>query len=222
MDQEWIAALRILRGEYREMGSRRSGNWGHRGRPGKRGGSARRGAAAPRSTLSQKDYMTSLPSTQEEAVSDYVISAYKPINAYLRAGTESDQMDVRAAVEGIDAAMDSVPPLTSATLYRAMAVSPAEMGMKVDDIWQDEGFMSTTKSSRYLYTELSDLKTRVRIKLPKKIRADVRGLEIFRMGLRKQRKNEQEILLDRGTSFKVVSINEKGGGYTDVLLEVIE
>jgi len=203
------------------MGGKGSGHWRHAGRKGKRGGSVGRGgAAAPRSTVSHKDYITSLPSTQEEAVSDYVIGAYKPINAYLRAGTESE--GVRTAVEGIDAAMDSAPPLTSATLYRAMAVSPAEMGMKEGDIWQDEGFMSTTKSSRYIYETLGDLKTRVRIKLPKKVRADVRGLEIFRMGLRKQRKNEQEILLDRGTSFKVVSINEKGGGYTDVLLEVIE
>lgn len=206
-----------------EKGGPGSGHWGHRGRKGKRGGSARSGAGAPapRSTLSQKDYVTSLPNAQEEAVRDYVEGDYKPINAYLRAGTESDEMDVRAAVKGIDVAMASAPPLTTATLYRGLAKPPAEMGMKVGEVWRDDGFTSTTKSSRYMYEELSGLKTRARIKLPKKIRSDIRGLEIFRMGLRKQRKNEQEILLARGTSFKVVSI-EKSGKYTDVVLEVVE
>jgi len=207
-----------------EKGGPGSGHWGHKGRKGERGGSAPSGAAAttaPRSVSSQKDYVTSLPKSQMQAVRGYVMGDYKDINAHLREGIDSEEMDVRAAIESMDAAMASAPPLKNATLYRAMVKSPDEIGMSVGEVWQDKGFTSTTKSAAYMYKELADLKTRVQIKLPKKVRQSVRGLEVFNMDLPKRQKKEQEILLDRSTSFSIRSI-EKAGMYTNVVMEIVE
>lgn len=76
MDREWLAYLKVLRGELVEMGGKGSGHHGHAGRKGKRGGSAPKGVAGapPREaeqmyklmhTYGQLDYAFAGPEKQE-------------------------------------------------------------------------------------------------------------------------------------------------------------
>jgi len=190
-----------------------SGHRGHSGRPGKRGGSV---SGVGRSTLSPRDYVGALPESQREAVVNYTASGYKEVNKHLRKGTEATDETLGIVAE-LDQVMLSAPPITNATLYRALGSSPEELGMVVGDIYQDDAFVSTTKSSAYMYKELSRLPTRATIKLPKRTRSSVQGIAAHYLS---KKKVEQEILLARGTRFLVKSIS-KQGKYNHVTLEVL-
>lgn len=156
------------------------------------------GNAAPAgevSTLSQKDYITQLDSADVKALKSYTMSGYKTLNKSLRSGGDLSDED-KSLQDSLDKSLSNAPVVKQKKVYRALYMSPDEMGMAVGDIYQDDGYMSTTKNARVLY-ELQP-PTRLTVKVP----PGTQGLEAHRISPKK----EEEILFGRGKRLSITNI----------------
>ncbi len=218
MDQEWVAALRTLRGEFVRMGGKGSGNWAHRGRPGKVGGSAPRGAAAlPKGakgmfrTFDSRDEAhkyamenlsgpeTEARGIERDAMWYYTGDGWASVNFYLRGKREDVTKKAKRAIEGLDRMLAR----DSAVLQEGIVVK-REFGWKFFDdkpvgtVFEDGAFLSTTVDPKTQYYRDS-----VDLYVPKGVRAAYVYENSFKG-------HEMELLLNRGLTFRVVKNDDSG------------
>lgn len=158
--------------------------------------------------------------TQNAALMDYTRSAYEDINASLRAGGNGDNSanedgeDHSQTVREMDAAFAAVPPLTEPIQVSRSIDGPgpfpeAPPPMTPGATFRDDGYVSTTK--------LDDGEgegTQIEIRVP----AGNRVIDInHTSGSRNP--YEQEVLLPRGTQFRVVA--DEPGEPRRVTVEVV-
>lgn len=146
------------------------------------------------------------------------------VNPYLRDGLYGDPSSpgFNNTIKQMDAAIDLSPPLKhDIDLYRGIPTEFAPK-FKVGATIKDQGFTSTTKSRKYAKDFIEDSfgegsGTRLKIMVPKGTKAldinTVPGREFSRMDWQK------EIVLKRGSSFRVESINPSG---TEVVLSLLK
>jgi hypothetical protein len=146
---------------------------------------------------------SSTPS-QKAAFQAFQDAGYAPINGALREGG-SAKPSVKAAIKEMDSAFKASGGLgESVTVYRGMAASHFD-SVAVGAIVKDKGFACTTTDKKIAAQFAKRANgVSVEIRLPK-------GAKAMRIGkiTGKNMHNENEVLLSRGTKFKVVSKSPK-------------
>jgi hypothetical protein len=146
---------------------------------------------------------SSTPS-QKAAFQAFQDAGYAPINGALREGG-SAKPSVKAAIKEMDSAFKASGGLgESVTVYRGMAASHFD-SVAVGAIVKDKGFACTTTDKKIAAQFAKRANgVSVEIRLPK-------GAKAMRIGkiTGKNMHNENEVLLGRGTKFKVVSKSPK-------------
>lgn len=158
-------------------------------------------------------WASSLSEAEIAAFKDYKNYAHAGINSALRNGTElsSEQL---AAVKEMDAAFERLPPTEEAqTVYRGMQIpsdhiinTASDFGRKpeglVGAVITDNGFVSTSTSQEYANGWRSS-NVFVTIDVPPGSKAA--SLARFELD---GKLSESEVLLPRGTKFKVIDIKD--------------
>lgn len=147
---------------------------------------------------------------EDEAIRHYSGSRYEAINGYLR-GMEEEQPTVRESIEALDSVLKkgSIPEDT--IVYRGMDPGLLE-GLKAGDSFKDKGYVSTSLSEKAA-SEFGWMESPAEIRVPKGFNGGYVDM-IQRMSPTQRR--EYELLLPRGTSFRMLSTDPK------VVMEVID
>lgn len=176
--------------------------------PGKHNQQLHNPNAQSMSRLSQQEYVTSLSAVDVAAVYEYTFSGYKQLNKELRAGDTTNP-----GIAVLDAVLDSAPAVSQKKVYRALFATPGEINMAVGDIYTDNAYMSTTKSSKVMYMLAAP--TRVTIKVP----PGTPGLDVSGISYKR---HEEEILFGRDSQMRILKIqySEEFDKY-DVLAELV-
>jgi GNAT superfamily N-acetyltransferase len=153
---------------------------------------------------------------QRKAVREYSGGRYRDVNYTLR-GKDWTYSDTQEIIDGLDAVFDKGAkvdrPMTVKRRVMGARLMLGEPGEKVGKTFTDPAFVSTT--------ELADMKNiqgvfghdEFEIHLPE-------GTPAFRMGKLSKNTHEKEILLKRGTKFKVLSDKQTPQGRR-IKLEVV-
>lgn len=137
-----------------------------------------------------------------DALTDYTGGGYEYVNSYLR-GQDVPSYGLASAKElqqEIDKSFNNAPPIPkNMIVYREMSGEPLA-GLKPGDVFQDKGFVSTTIKSDLNFAPGA---SKLEIRVPK----GSKGIYIQSIS---QYKSEQEMLLNRGSKFKVIEENPNG------------
>lgn len=186
-----------------------SGNWGHSGRPGKRGGSAPKSSVIIDYKAADPQELNKYYALQErcgteidcEAVRMYTHSGYDVVNMQLRRGNYSKSTyasewrpnEVKELLNSLDKTFKTAPTVPENIIaYRGVAAE-AFAGLKPGDKFIDKGFVSTT---------LNPDEMRPGIKVEMRIPKGTKGIYVEKISAVS---SEMELLLNRGTKFKLVS-----------------
>ena len=171
--------------EQFNLGSSKSGHYGHKGIPGHQGGSASSGGGM----------------SLESVVG--LVTENSPVSTNLRQGRELDETE-RAIVNALDSSMS--PMIEDVVLHRvvnikgpdqAKAIYGTSSRLKEGDTFDDRGYASTTDNIKTLRTFAKEGASYMRIHLKKGQKAlDLRGKGNWG--------TEGEVLMPRGTTFRVV------------------
>lgn len=173
-----------------------SGFHNHAGRPGKVGGSA-------------KEYQYSITDRQRRVVRRFTGGDFTWMNRHLRTGSETSD-SILQKIDVLKETISSAPPLESEeTLFRFVSKSPSELGMQEGSIWEEKGFMSTSANDNYG----SSQHTQYIIKVPK-------GQKILYVSGISGHQSENEVILNAGSKFKVVSIKKSELREKDFVVEL--
>lgn len=137
---------------------------------------------------------------ERDAVEAYGDKWYKPVNAALRGNTTAELeqeyrsgRDLNSLIRHMDTALDKSRTSDDLVVYRGIDSSLLS-GLRVGDVMQDDAYVSTSMSP----VTAGVIGNRIlEISLPKGSRAT------------RPNKDEMELMLARGTRFKIVSIDDK-------------
>ena len=140
-----------------------------------------------------------LSDKQKEAAAFYQGNGFIPMNGYLRRG-EHESQAVKDRIADLDTAMSGAAKLQEPiVVHRGLSRVPE--GLKAGAVFQDKGYVSTTtdewKAKEFM--EEADVPVVMRIKVPK-------GKAVLSMSYATKDPSfgdEQEVLLPRGSKFKV-------------------
>lgn len=195
--------------EFRE-GDHPRGQPGNSGQFGESGGTSQSGGSAP------------LTEHEKTSLQHYTLAGSYPINDFLRNGTTVEKgkyagatqlrssEDVNKAVDGMDAAFAKASLDKETTVYRGVndaAWSVITQQAKDGSIIQDNGFVSTASNKKDVTA--SSLTHWMTIKVPK-------GYSAIPLDGVVGNRTKGEILLNRGTKFRVVKLTRN-----NAVLEVI-
>lgn len=165
-----------------------------------------------------------------ESLSHYKKGCDQEINQGLRLGkADSDTIKM---IEDIDKSFEkAAPSANETTLYRGVRIRQnskfAEVlnNLKVGDTLVEDGYMSTTTDLNIARSfENGENGFMFEIKMPKGSKTinveDFTGTEIFKKNAGNIR-DEAEVLLQRGSNFKVASIEKGEGSATKIKLEYV-
>ncbi len=160
----------------------------------------------------QKNYAgwaDSLSKDEYKAVGRYRMNEYREINEALRGGKGEVPAKVKDRVALIDAALDRASTPEDVTAYPDMTVhrglgADVVAGMKPGEVFTDQGYISTS-----LNPEVGEMygTATMEIRVPK----GSKGAYITAIERRKDTGTEQEFLLPRGTSMRIVSVSDRDG-----------
>lgn len=184
-------------------GGSRSGGGGGGGSGGGGGGVATKEAPKPTS----RDFNSS----ETQAIREYVATSTE-INEFLRdkyiTANQNIINDFKAQVAALDSAVTASGPLEAMTVYRATRFAPLtkilESGNFVGQTFSDKGFISTSKGGFLPYFQ-SMSTVDIRIRVP----GGSRGIKTGSLN-----RGEREIILDRGSSFKITGASKSGGKWS--------
>lgn len=156
----------------------------------------------------------SLSERHQKAVYDYTGGRFRDVNETLRfpdaARPYSDTQDI---IDNLDSAFEAAPPLPgSVTVRRRVRRAESmfgEPGSRVGGTFTDDGFVSTTVGQTDEY--FGD--TQIDIKVPK-------GAKLLDVKDNSNNPREAEMLLPRGTRFKVTGDEVDDRGVRQIRLEV--
>lgn len=149
-----------------------------------------------------------LDDAHKQAIKEYTGTMYINVNQALRKGKPVPKED-RAEMKLVEEAFSKARTTEPLEVYRGIGPSDQDMfaGLKVGDSFQDKGYTSTStdKDTADNFSR-GDNPTIMQIQVPKGSKAiSVDSMSVFKKGGHAVR-SENEILLNRGGSFKVVSI----------------
>lgn len=151
---------------------------------------------------------TGLDDAHRDAIKEYTGSMYIDVNQALRKGKPIPAAD-RKEMKLVDEAFSKAKTTEPMEVYRGIGPSDSDMfaNLKLGDSFQDKGFVSTStdKDTADNFSR-GDTPTMLQINVPKGSKAiSVDSMSVFKKGGMAKR-SENEILLNRGGSFKVLSI----------------
>jgi hypothetical protein len=150
-----------------------------------------------------------LSEDQKDAIDDYKIMEYLPINKGLREGkVPSDQKE---RMDLIDKAIESAPPLSSPlTVYRNLGRGKKLEGLKVGDTLHDKAYGSTSLSKDFATGE-SEVSSIATIEIPQ-------GAKVAYIDANANPAiTEGEFLIPKGADFKIKEIEKTPKGLRLVL-----
>ena len=155
---------------------------------------------------------------QRRAVQRYTGDSYREINGFLRTGR--GDAAARADAESVRAAMREIPEnimvfrAVSATGFgypNKQAIPASALPGLVGRTWSDPGFTSTSINPEpYDY----NAKVRMRISVPK----GTRGIYVDTIS---ENQDEEEMLLDAGTKFRIDRVEQDERGITTMHMTVV-
>lgn len=156
---------------------------------------------------------------QTQAIKEYTGSMYKSVNPRLRAGKpvpKADSKDVKL----VDEAFSKASTTEAIEVYRGVGATEQDTfaNLQVGSSFEDKGFVSTStdKDTADNFSR-GDNPTILHIQVPAGSKAiSVDSLSVFKKGGYATR-SENEILLNRGGSYKVVSIKPAKRGQPRVV-----
>lgn len=168
---------------------------------------------------------------QKQAVGDYAVTHYKPVNDFLRTGKNTSKFsdaEIQGTIGHLDAAISGRTLPEDTTLYRGVVGHPEIAAAQPGDIITEPGFMSTAKRQRsareytYRYTvdgydhpefssvhpDANMLVIRAKAGQPgMDINKDVHGM-VGGQGF----ETDNEVLLPRNTQLRVTEVVPAAGG----------
>jgi hypothetical protein len=153
--------------------------------------------------------------TNEEmsVLNDYKVSGYIKINKLLRQTGEYPEeikKEIETKIKKIDSAMQKASTSSEVTAYRVVSNSHTK-NLNEGDIFEDKGFVSTSVDKRILKAAFDESMSSITIFVPKGTKAlPLKGSSF-------SHSEESELLLNRGTKFKVL---KKSGN--DIEVEVVK
>lgn len=155
-----------------------------------------------------------LDDKQQKAVYDYTGGRFRDVNEALRTpDTARPYSDTQDIIDRLDSAFADTPPLDGRVTVQRRVRSPqamfGEVGSRKGDTFVDNGFVSTTSGQPDPFFG----EAKVRIRVPK-------GGKILDVKASSNNPRENELLLPRGTRFKVVDDDVDGRGNRTIVLEV--
>lgn len=172
--------------------------------------------------LGRKGYRARLTPGEQNALDEYKANGYRQLNSGLRSGKPlGTTLQVRA--DAIDHAIEKGTLSKDTTLYRAFRPEGG-MNLNVGDVIQDKAFISTSASTKtpLEIVDAHKLKSApfylARIKGPAGTHvayADAAGVRAAGLS------REDEIILPRGTSFRVTKVTTDKYGRREIELEII-
>jgi hypothetical protein len=157
-----------------------------------------------------------LDEKEVQALKEYTGSMYTTVNPLLRAGKPVSKED-RNEVKLVDEAFKKAKTTEPIEVYRGIS-GDFYSGLKDGDVFEDKGFVSTsTDLDTADNFARGDAKAIMKVQVPKGSRAiSVDSLSVFKKGGAAVR-SENEILLDRGGKFKVISIKPGKGNQPKII-----
>jgi hypothetical protein len=166
----------------------------------------------------------------QSGVYNSAIGGYANIQAYLRNGkpkfgtfTAKEKAIADEVVKNVSSAIQKHKLDKPMTVYRGVKVNKDEPGskiyadLKVGDIFSDKGFTSTT-TSKTVQGKFSEKLNRSDI--PVSIEISLKPGDAALPMDRYHKSNEKEVLLDRNTKFKVLSVHDGKNG-RKIKLEIV-
>jgi hypothetical protein len=133
---------------------------------------------------------------QFAAIDDYTANGYRDTNNVLRTGDTPQFSDTLDQIQGLDAALAAAPKVKADTVvYRGMNAKRLE-SLKVGDVYQDKGFVSTSVDFGASFADHSSAK--MTIVLPKDSKA---GAYVERLS---SNSRELEWIMPRGSMFEIL------------------
>jgi len=157
-----------------------------------------------------KSATVELTPEQTQAIKEYTGSMYLTVNPLLRAGKPVAKADMKE-MKLIDQAFDKAKTTEPIEVYRGVG-GARYANLKPGDSFKDEGFVSTStdKDTADVFTRGDD-QAIMQIQVPKGSKAiSVDAFSVFKKGGAAVR-SENEILLNRGGHYKVVSVKPAKG-----------
>lgn len=149
-----------------------------------------------------------LDEAHKQAIKEYTGSMYLSVNQALRKGKPIPAED-RKEMKLVDEAFSKAKTTEPLEVYRGIGPTDADMfaNLKVGDSYQDKGFVSTsTDVDTADNFSRGENPTILHVQVPKGSKAiSVDSMSVFKQGGHAAR-SENEILLNRGASYKVLSI----------------
>lgn len=143
-----------------------------------------------------------------DSIRSYTEEYYADINYALRQGNPIEEGSIVGRnIEGLDEAFKRAPNVPENLIVNRGIPSSVIAGLNKGDVFQDKGFVSTTISPK---TQFGN--TQVEIRVPK----GSKGIYVASISAYD---TEYELLLNRGTKFRVVDTNPPGNAH--MILEVV-
>jgi hypothetical protein len=154
-----------------------------------------------------------LDEAHKQAIKEYTGTMYQSVNQALRKGKPVPAAD-RKEMKLVDEAFSKAKTTEPLEVYRGIGPMDADKfaGLKVGDTFEDKGFVSTStdKDTAENFSR-GDTPTMMHVQVPKGSKAiSVDSMSVFKKGGYATR-SENEILLNRGGKFKVLSIKPAKG-----------
>lgn len=188
-----------------------SGNFGHAGRPGKVGGSSsiHYAAADPQDLIRYYDLTSNCDVIDCEALNMYTHSGYDVVNRKLRFGSYADSAyefewkdaEVNKLLTGLDKSFQNAPTVPSNLIAYRGVNSRLFDNLAVGDSFTDKGFVSTS---------IDPAQTMSGWQMEIRIPAGTKGIYIEQVS---NVASEMELLLNRGTRFRVLEIQRSVNKY---------
>jgi len=172
-----------------------------------------------------------LTDDQRASITDYTGGGYSNINGYLRKTKEAyDPVGVVEAVKEIDESLKGKVLGEDVTLYRGMTLMASKVAklFEINDTYTDKGFISTSTNleTSCVFFDRDDGRVsnyERNVVLVIKAKKNTKGMPIREISLLR---NEDEVLLNRNTSFKIKGnvikpANRNLPEYTEITLETI-
>jgi ADP-ribosyltransferase exoenzyme len=169
------------------------------------------GSKLTRGKGAHKAAAVDLTPEQVQAVKEYTGSMYLTVNPRLRAGKPVAKADMKE-MKLIDQAFSKAKTTEPIEVYRGLGNSVRYANLKPGESFKDEGFVSTStdKDTAFNFAR-GEEETVMHIQVPKGSKAiSVDALSVFKKGGYATR-SENEILLNRGASYKVISVTPAKG-----------
>lgn len=159
---------------------------------------------------------------EKEALKKYTGSGYKVLNEFLRASTITD--DMKPIVSNLEKALNALPRWKG-TVYRGLSfrndpfLDDFMRSIKPGNVFSDKAFMSTSVLREQMESFIPTSGFHV-----VELQATSKSGRI--VGLLSRHPKEHEVLFNRGSSFRVLSVEEapqlRAGGFKHIIIKVEE